>query len=109
MKVLDAASDSLGVRRVFGDPIEKDGVTVIPVASVMGGGGGGEGESVEGEGSGSGGGFGIVARPIGVYVIREDCVEWRPTFDVARILMASLALAALATLTVGDIVKRRRR
>ena len=33
-------ADAISVRRVFGEPYEKDGLTVIPVASVAGGGGG---------------------------------------------------------------------
>ena len=32
--------DAITVKRVFGDPFEKNGVTVIPAAKVMGGGGG---------------------------------------------------------------------
>ena len=63
--------DALSVRRVFGDPYELDGVTVIPVARVMGGAGGGggtgEGPDGKGTGSGSGTGFGLSARGIGVY------------------------------------------
>ncbi|WP_229071172.1 sporulation protein [Actinoplanes sp. DH11] len=48
---LDGASAS----RVFGTPIERDGVTVVPVAVVSGGGGGGSGSgSVATGGSGSG-------------------------------------------------------
>ena len=36
--------DVLTVTRLFGEPVERDGVTVIPVAVVRGGGGGGHGE-----------------------------------------------------------------
>ena len=36
-EVLNQARDAMTVKRVFGDPYEKDGVTVIPVANVMGG------------------------------------------------------------------------
>ena len=37
------ARDALTARRVFGDPIERDGTLILPVASVMGGAGGGGG------------------------------------------------------------------
>lgn len=37
-------TDDSSVRRVFGDPIEKDGVLVIPVATIKGAWGGGEGD-----------------------------------------------------------------
>ena len=37
-QLVDAARDALGVKRVFGEPYDKDGVTIIPVARVQGGG-----------------------------------------------------------------------
>jgi len=39
--ILAQAQDALWARRVFGDPIQADGVTMVPVAAVAGGGGGG--------------------------------------------------------------------
>jgi uncharacterized spore protein YtfJ len=42
--VIAQARDTLTVKRVFGEPYEKDGVTVIPAARVQGGAGGGSGE-----------------------------------------------------------------
>src|SRR2546428_660645 len=39
--IITGAQDALTTRRVFGDPIQTDGITMIPVASVAGGGGGG--------------------------------------------------------------------
>ena len=38
-EVLNHARDAMTVKRVFGDPYEQDGLTVIPVATVMGGAG----------------------------------------------------------------------
>ncbi|MBX6341484.1 MAG: sporulation protein, partial [Thermomicrobiaceae bacterium] len=63
-ELLSQVRDTMTVRRVFGEPYEKDGVTVIPVARVAGGGGGGTGEGEQGKGSG--GGFGVGATPAGV-------------------------------------------
>jgi uncharacterized spore protein YtfJ len=84
--------DAITVKRVYGDPVERDGVTVIPAAAVRGGaGGGGEG----GESGGGGGGFGIVARPIGAYVIRDGNVSWRPAIDLNRVLLLAAALTYL--------------
>lgn len=34
------AKDLIAVRRMFGEPIERDGVTIVPVAAVLGGLGG---------------------------------------------------------------------
>lgn len=56
-EMIDSARDALTVKRVFGEPIEKDGVTIIPAARIGGGAGGGGGDSEEG--SGSGAGFGL--------------------------------------------------
>ena len=58
MTVLDAlyaARDSLMVTRVFGEPYEKDGVTIIPAAVVTGGGVGHDRTGQNGEGRGFGG------------------------------------------------------
>lgn len=94
----------LTVRRVYGDPIEKDGVTVIPAANVRGGGGGGSGES-EG-GKGSGGGFGVSASPAGAYVIRADGrVMWRPALDLNRTILMGQIVAIVFLLTVRSVVK----
>ena len=64
-ELLSGARDAISVKRVFGDPIEAEGVTIIPAAKVGGGGGGG-GDSEDN----GGGGFGIGAKPVGVYVIK---------------------------------------
>jgi uncharacterized spore protein YtfJ len=97
MKLPDAlqhAADVLTVKRVFGEPFEKDGLTVIPAAVVWGGGGGGEGHDPNGQ-EGQGGGFGLIGRPAGAYVISNGQVEWRPALDPNRVI----ALAAMVTVT----------
>jgi uncharacterized spore protein YtfJ len=53
--ILSSARDAVTVRRVFGEPYERDGITVIPAAAVMGGAGGGSGQDDEGAGGGGGG------------------------------------------------------
>ncbi|HEX2415596.1 MAG TPA: spore germination protein GerW family protein [Thermoleophilaceae bacterium] len=88
------AQDAVTVRRVFGEPYEKNGLTLIPAATVAGGGGAGGGEDTSQGGSGSGGGFGMAARPVGAYVIRGDEVKWQPAVDLSR-LLAQLTLAVL--------------
>ena len=95
-ELMEGHRDAITVKKVFGEPFEKNGVTVIPAAKVMGGGGGGAGESPEGGGQGSGSGFGIAAQPAGAYVIRGDEVMWQPAVDVNRIIAGVLLLAALA-------------
>lgn len=41
-RAIEQAKDAITVRRVYGDPFEKDGVTVIPAARVQNGGAVGE-------------------------------------------------------------------
>ena len=85
--VIAQARDTLTVKRVFGEPYEKDGATIIPAARIQGGAGGGSGEDPQGQGKGSGSGFGITARPVGAFVIRDGQVSWRPAVDVTRIVL----------------------
>jgi uncharacterized spore protein YtfJ len=80
-ELLQGARDAISVKRVFGDPIEADGVTIIPAAKVGGGGGGGGDNADNG-----GGGFGIGGKPVGVYVVKEGEVGWRPAVDVNRMI-----------------------
>lgn len=99
------AQDVMTVRRVFGDPIEKDGVTVIPAAKVRGGGGGGFGEGPDSAGRGGGGGFGVSARPAGAYVIKDGMVTWKPAIDATRIALMGQLVAIVALLTIRSVVK----
>jgi uncharacterized spore protein YtfJ len=84
--MLSMIGDSLTVRRVFGEPVERDGVTVIPAALVAAGGGGGGGHDTDGQ-EGEGGGFGLAAYPAGAYVIKNGTVRWIPAVDLNRILI----------------------
>ena len=104
--VLSQARDAMTVKRVFGDPIEKDGVTVIPVASVMGGGGGGSGTAPEGDGgSTSGVGYGVRATPAGVYVIKGDQVTWQPALDLNRVILGGQIVAIVLFLVIRGIAR----
>ncbi|HSL12528.1 MAG TPA: spore germination protein GerW family protein [Actinomycetota bacterium] len=101
------ATDVMTVKRVFGEPYERNGVTVIPAARVQGGAGGGEGEGPNGEGKGRGSGYGLNAKPTGVYVIRGDEVVWRPAVDVNRVILGAQLVAIAAILLVRTVVKFR--
>lgn len=103
------------VRRAFGEPIERDGVTLVPVARVMGGSGfgGGDGQWAEAgteevrTGSGSGGGFGVGVTPLGVYVVRGADVRWEPALDINRAVCGGLLLAAFLFAVLGRALRRR--
>jgi uncharacterized spore protein YtfJ len=92
-----AVRDQASTKRVFGDRIELDGVTIIPVSAVHG-----CRCQKSGEENGEGCGF-TSARPVGLVVIRDGLVEWKPAVDVTR-----LALVAAATLGLVALLRRRR-
>jgi uncharacterized spore protein YtfJ len=108
MDLVDKARDAMTVKRVFGDPYEKNGVTVVPVARLLGSAGGGGGESTDGGPTGSGSGFGLTAQPVGMYVIRDGDVQFRPAIDVNRMILGGQVVAIVALITLRTIFKRRR-
>jgi uncharacterized spore protein YtfJ len=118
-EVLNHARDAMTVKRVFGDPYEKDGMTIIPVANVMGaagaGGGTGSGARTTSAGdetapegaaeSGYGMGYGLRATPAGVYVIRGAEVEWKPALDMNRLTLQRAGVAIMGLLVLRSIVR----
>ena len=105
--VIAQARDTLTVKPVFGEPYEKDGVTIIPAARIQGGAGGGSGEDPQRQGKGSGSGFGMTARPVGAFIIRNGEPSWRPAVDVNRIVLGGQVVAIVVVLTVRAIIKAR--
>ena len=99
---LNQTLDAMAIRHVFGEPIDRDGVTYLPAAKVRGGGGGG------GDTEGNGGaGFGVASKPAGVFVIRNGDAEWRPAIDVNRIVIGGQLVAIIALLVLRSILRRR--
>jgi uncharacterized spore protein YtfJ len=109
--VLDRLQDRVAVisDRVIGEPIEREGATIVPVVTVRGGGGGGVGSDPESGGEGSGGGWGAVARPVGAYVIEGGHVRYEPAVDVTRIVIGGQIVAVVALLVLRRALRRRRR
>jgi len=113
-EILADAGKTLGVRRVYGEPYEKNGVTVIPAARVMGGGGGGgatdtsTADSPTGApASGSGVGFGMSGGPVGAFVIKGDEVKWLPAIDVNRLMLGFQVAIVVFFLVMRSIAKTR--
>ncbi len=107
-ELISGARDVVSVKRVYGDPYEKNGLTVIPAATVRGGGGGGMGER-EGDESGGGGGFGLMARPSGAWIVEDGRATWKPAIDVNRIVLGGQMVALTAILVTGRILLARSR
>ena len=111
-EVMGAATEAATVKRVFGGPIERDGVTVIPVASVRGGFGGGEGESPtqppgasQAKPSNWGGGGAWSASPAGVYLLRDGAATWVPAVDVNRTILLGCLTGIVSLLVMRSIVR----
>ena len=111
--VLQRLGETLGsaatVKSVFGDPIQANGKTVVPVAKVAYGFGGGFGAGKHGkkpdqQGEGGGGGGGVRAVPAGVLEITEDSTRFIPFTDLRL-----LALAFAAGAAFGAVILARRR
>jgi uncharacterized spore protein YtfJ len=102
--------DSASADRVFGRPIVQDGLTVLPVAKVSGGGGGGSGNAPGQDGpeaGGSGGGMGVSAKPLGVFVVKDGRVAWRPAVDVNKVIIGAQIVAVTALLVIRALIKAR--
>jgi uncharacterized spore protein YtfJ len=97
-QLITTARDAITVKRVFAEPHETEGVTIITAAtltSAVGAGGGHDERGQEGEG----GGFGLSARPAGAYVIKEG--------NVTR-LFGTIGAIVIAYLLARAAVERAR-
>jgi uncharacterized spore protein YtfJ len=99
-EMIQGAQNAIAVSRVYGEPIQKNGVTLIPVAEVMGGAGGGSDEAKNG-----GGGFGVSARPVGMWVIRGEAVHWEPAVDATKLGLRGMVVAIVFLFVVRSVVK----
>jgi uncharacterized spore protein YtfJ len=103
-RIGQTVGDKAKVSTVFGDPVEREGVTVIPVAKARFGfgGGGGSGAREGQEGSGGGGGGGAYVSPVGYIEVRAADAEFKriqsPLDMLALVAAASLALLAVKRL-----------
>ncbi|GAA1012937.1 hypothetical protein Aple_015690 [Acrocarpospora pleiomorpha] len=106
MDVRELLTGLTGTQRVFGEPYERDGVTIIPAAAIRGAGGFGNGNGNQGTGEGGGA---ITARPIGAYVIKDGKARWEPALDVGRLILGGQLLAALLALLAFRLLRHRKR
>lgn len=78
-------------RYIYAEPVERDGVTVIPVAKAAYAFGGGSGIKEKDEGSGEGGGGAVKLTPVGYIEIKNGKTRFRRTRD--PVVYASMAAA----------------
>ncbi len=132
-RMAERVGGKASVRAVFGDPIERDGITVVPVAKVRWGFGGGAGNGPVAMGpgrpgaspfsesapstdadreivpGGTGGGGGVSAEPIGYLEIGPDGATFisidapRPS---AAFMLAAGVTAALILRALAKLIRR---
>lgn len=99
-RIGQTVGDKARASTVFGEPVEREGITVIPVAKARFGfgGGGGAGSSESEEGTGGGGGGGAVVSPVGYIEVRDGTAEFKRISNPVDVLVlvAAASLGALA-------------
>ncbi|HEX7304713.1 spore germination protein GerW family protein [Lentzea sp.] len=105
-ELIAKSRDALEAKRVYTEPYEKDGITVIAAAAVAGGAGGGNGRDDKGQ-EGEGSGFGLNAKPVGAFVVKNGEVRWEPAIDVNRLVVTVGAVAIAALFVALRVVRSR--
>ena len=94
---------------IFAEPVERNGVTVIPVAKArwgVGGGadtGGGTGENPAG--GGTGGDAGVSVTPVGYIELKDGKARFRPIYDPGMLLQLIIALGFVTMLVLRGVRK----
>src|SRR4051794_1746627 len=95
---LGKISSSLGVKNVYGEQQDLDGVKIIPVALVWHGFGGGS--DAAGDGGGGGGGTSI---PLGAYVRAGDSIRFEP--NVISLLAVAVPFVCVAGRALARVIR----
>jgi uncharacterized spore protein YtfJ len=108
-ELLERIGETVGERAqvstIFGEPVERERVTVIPVAKARFGfgGGGGSGSRERDEGSGGGGGGGAYVSPVGYIEVRDSGAEFK-RISTGTDLLALAAAASLAVFALRRLI-----
>jgi len=103
-RLAQRVGEGFGAATLFGEPIERGEVTVIPVSRAAWGFGGGSG-SGPADAGGEGGGGGGSAWPVGYIELRGSETRFRPIIDARPIVVA--AAFGLAAGMIASIRRRR--
>lgn len=95
----------VGVHSAYGDPVELDGTTIMPVACTSYGFGAGEGDGGTGDaqGEGSGGGGGGIAIPVGAYVSRDGVTRFEP--NLIALLVVAVPFVWVAGKALSKVIR----
>lgn len=100
-KSLSDTMTSVGVHAAYGDPVEIDGTTILPVAVTGFGFGAEEGET-ETQSSGGGGGGGYAA-PLGAYVTRDGYTRFEP--NIIALLAVGIPFVCVAGRALARVIR----
>jgi uncharacterized spore protein YtfJ len=114
-KLAERVGGKASIKAVFGEPISRNGKTIVPVAKIRWGFGGGTGTGPSSQaadapvGTGSGAGGGVTAEPIGYLEIGDEGAAFKPiaaaypspVFLLAAGFAGSLVIRAIARLIRG--------
>ena len=104
-RFLETMAEKLGAvaraSTVFSEPIERQGITVIPVAKAQWGFGGGVGHSKDEDGAGGGGG--VQVTPVGFIEIKDGQAAFRP---IRTLSMPLLILGGISSVLLFRQLKR---
>jgi len=116
-KLAERVGGKASIKAVFGEPISRNGKTIVPVAKIRWGFGGGTGtgpssqaaDAPVGTGTGTGAGGGVTAEPIGYLEIGDEGAAFKPiaaaypspVFLLAAGFAGSLVIRAIARLIRG--------
>ena len=109
-KFMESLGGTASAKAVFGEPVEKDGVTIVPVARVRYGGGGGRGPGRQKKGdagdadqAGYGHGGGVQAAPVGYIELSGGRATYRRIADPARPMAIALLFPLVGAISVGIV------
>ncbi len=108
---LESMADKIGINArvsaVFADPVERDGVTIIPVAKARWGFGGGAGSGAASSqthvGEGSGGGAGVMLSPVGYIELKDGKARYRPIYDIGTFLRLFIVVGIVTPLVLRSV------
>jgi uncharacterized spore protein YtfJ len=109
-RFMESLGGTASARAVFGEPVEKDGVTIVPVARVRYGGGGGggrgpgrkkTGDAGDADQVGFGHGGGVQAAPVGYIELSGGQATYRRIADPARPMVIALLFPLVGAISVG--------
>jgi uncharacterized spore protein YtfJ len=113
-QVLGQLVKSASVDSVFGQPVERDGATIITCSEIavglgMGSGAGPVDEQGNLTGSGGGGGGGSRGRPVAVIVMSREGVRIEPVLDMTKVVLAAITTGAFMLVWFGRLTGLNRK